>query len=40
MSPLYENERLKIKARYEYTCHDEDIIDIHLLNLSDDPETW
>lgn len=40
MSPLYENERLKTKPRYEYTCTDDEIIDINLLNLSDDPETW
>lgn len=40
MSPVYENEHLKTRARYEYTCTDEDIIDVDLLNLSDDPETW
>lgn len=40
MSPLFEKERLKTKVRYEYMCVDDEIIDLNLLNLPDDPETW
>lgn len=40
MSPLFEKERLKSKVRYEYMCVDDEIIDLNLLNLPDDPETW